>query len=189
MVIYWMSPILGGKLAGLASAEPVKNASEKRNIPQNGGANTGQKGEHKETPQGLVNKMPISKLQFQQMQENVSKGKMNRLAGYAEPLAERETGKGGLHQQVLAYCDSKWPRWMVIYARTDKPSTLPVGSPDLTILLPNGKLLLVELKAKGKKPTTDQMAWHIQAKMIGHKVHVVRSLDELKLLTGDTPKV
>lgn len=94
--------------------------------------------------------------------------------------AERETGKGGLHEQIMEFCDAQWPRWKFIHSRTDQKSTVEVGSHDFTIFLPNGKTLCVECKAKGGKLSNEQLAWAKELSMLGHGVHVVFSLEEFK---------
>lgn len=96
--------------------------------------------------------------------------------------AEREVGHGGLQEQIRAFCAEQWPKWLVIQARSDQRSTIAVGAHDFTVFLPGGRLLCVETKAKGKKQTPEQLAWAKQMEMLGHTVHVCRSLDEFRNL-------
>lgn len=50
-----------------------------------------------------------------------------------------------------------------------------VGYPDRLIVLPSAKVVWVELKSKGKKPTKIQSARIDELKSIGHSVYVIDS--------------
>lgn len=96
---------------------------------------------------------------------------------------ERETGKGGLHEMIVHWCNSQWPRVKFISARTDQRSTIAVGAHDFTLYLPKGRVLNVECKARGGKLSIEQQAWIRELQMLGHEVQVVWSFDEfLKLV-------
>ena len=94
--------------------------------------------------------------------------------------ASRETGKGGLHEQIMDYCNAQWPRWRYIHSRTDQKSTVAVGAPDFVLFLPGGRTVLIECKAKGGKFSNEQLAWAKELSVLGHGVHVVFSLEEFK---------
>lgn len=49
------------------------------------------------------------------------------------------------------------------------------GVPDRLVLLPGGKIIFVELKAPGKKPTSLQLAQHRRIQNLGFKVLVIDS--------------
>jgi hypothetical protein len=49
------------------------------------------------------------------------------------------------------------------------------GVPDRIVFLPGGRVVLVELKAPGKKPTPLQLAVHEQLRALGQRVEVVDS--------------
>lgn len=87
-----------------------------------------------------------------------------------------------LHKQIMAFCDSQFPRWRYIRARSDKRSTIGNGVQDFTIFLPNGKTLLIEAKARNEKLKPDQLAWKLELERLGHTVHCVRNFDEFKQL-------
>jgi len=94
--------------------------------------------------------------------------------------APRETGKGGLHEQIMDYCNAQWPRWKFIHSRTDQKSTVEVGAPDFVLFLPGGRTVLIECKAKGGKLSNEQLAWAKELSLLGHYVEVVFSLEEFK---------
>lgn len=90
-----------------------------------------------------------------------------------------------LADDVLAFCDAQWPRWKILRARRDKPSTIPVGCQDDTVFASGGRVFLLELKKKGGKPDADQLIWHKELEMLGHKVHVIRSMTEFLSIVGE----
>lgn len=98
--------------------------------------------------------------------------------------AERETGHGGLQEQIMKHCRNQWPKWKFMHARTDKRSGLEEGAEDFTIFLPEGRTLHIETKAKGKKRTPEQNIWAAELRMLGHEVHVCRSIEDFKALAA-----
>lgn len=53
------------------------------------------------------------------------------------------------------------------------------GMPDRLILLPNGKMAFVELKAPGKKPRALQLARHRLLRRLGFKVYVIDGTEQI----------
>lgn len=112
--------------------------------------------------------------------ERVARGRRGQTDSIeSNPLHEaREIGPTGLHKKVLDWCNSQWPRWVVIHARTDKKSTLPEGCHDLTVLGPKKKFILIELKSATGKRNRAQQIWAAQCLALDHEVKIVRSMDE-----------
>jgi hypothetical protein len=54
------------------------------------------------------------------------------------------------------------------------------GVPDRIVFLPNGRIVFVELKAPGKKPTALQAKIHEQLRRLGQTVLVIDSLEEAR---------
>jgi hypothetical protein len=96
--------------------------------------------------------------------------------------AERETGHGGLQERILDFCAAQWPKWKVIRARPDQPSTIAKGCHDLTVFLPGRHTLLVECKANAEKLSPYQLIWKHELGMLDHDVPIVRSLEQFKAL-------
>jgi hypothetical protein len=119
----------------------------------------------------------ITTEQFLEIAQRLNK---NRPAPTVAPKqqAEREVGKGGLQEQIQQYCVKQWPRWKIIQARPDQKSTIAKGAQDMTIFASRGRIFCVETKAKGGKPSADQLAWAKEMEMIDHKVHFVWSFEE-----------
>jgi hypothetical protein len=53
------------------------------------------------------------------------------------------------------------------------------GMPDRLVLLPNGKMAFVELKAPGKKPRPLQIKRHGVLRQLGFKVYVLDDLEQI----------
>lgn len=53
------------------------------------------------------------------------------------------------------------------------------GVPDRIVLLPDGRLHFVELKAPGKKPTKLQLAQHRRIEKLGHRVLIIDSKEKV----------
>nr|WP_028988044.1 VRR-NUC domain-containing protein [Thermicanus aegyptius] len=59
------------------------------------------------------------------------------------------------------------------------------GVPDRLVLLPGGRVVFVELKAPGRKPTPLQLAQHQRLRALGCDVRVIDSLEQVdELLAG-----
>jgi len=83
-----------------------------------------------------------------------------------------------LHDEIIAHCRQQWPPWKYIRANPVEASTIAKGCQDFTIFLPGGRLLCVECKRADGKLSDDQQIWAKELIMLGHQVHVVRSMDE-----------
>lgn len=56
--------------------------------------------------------------------------------------------------------------------------------PDRIVTLPGGKIIFVELKAPGKKPTKKQQLDHDRRRALGCKVVVIDNVDDANAFTG-----
>ena len=93
---------------------------------------------------------------------------------------------------LLAFChvgNGEW-RHKVTGGRL-KAMGVRAGVPDLLIWLPGGSGFGVELKAGTGKLSPAQTFWHATVTALGHRVYVVRSLDEMEavLHTEGVPAV
>lgn len=96
----------------------------------------------------------------------------------ATPIQPSDEREDVLHFKIMEYCDAKHPKWKYIRARSDKKSTIQVGAQDITIFASEKRVFCFECKRPGKHPTTDQLVWHIEMELLGHKVHVITSYEE-----------
>lgn len=53
------------------------------------------------------------------------------------------------------------------------------GVPDRLVFLPNGRIILVELKAPGRKPTQLQLKRHAELKSLGVEVYVIDTKEKV----------
>ena len=56
------------------------------------------------------------------------------------------------------------------------------GMPDRIVLMPNGKMAFVEVKALGEKPRPLQLARHGMLKRLGFKVYVLDSMEQIETI-------
>jgi hypothetical protein len=90
---------------------------------------------------------------------------------------ERESD---LHDQVTDECRRRG--WLWVHARMDKASHMTIGAPDFIVIADQGRVLWVECKRKDGKLSKEQQAFKAMAEKLGHKVHIVRSLQEFVTL-------
>lgn len=53
------------------------------------------------------------------------------------------------------------------------------GMPDRLVLLPDGKIAFVEVKAQGKKPRSLQLARHRLLRKLGFQVYIIDNVDQI----------
>jgi len=101
-----------------------------------------------------------------------------------KPKPQRESA---LHKQINLECHRRG--YIALHGAMHKATARTAGEPDFIVLLPNGKVALVEVKTTNGKLSDDQERLHGKAWELGHKVHVVRSflefLDVLKMEGGE----
>lgn len=64
------------------------------------------------------------------------------------------------------------------------------GFPDRTFLLPKGRVVFIEFKKPGEKPTPKQVWWHNELKKLGQEVYVCDDINDaiLKLVAAPVPE-
>ena len=83
-----------------------------------------------------------------------------------------------LHSAIAAYC--KQNQLLAFHGSMAHRTFRTEGEPDFVILVPQGKVLLVECKTKTGKLSTEQQGVAMWAERLGHRVHVVRSMTEFE---------
>lgn len=53
------------------------------------------------------------------------------------------------------------------------------GIPDRLVMIPFGRIYLVEMKTSVGKPSAKQIVWHDRARKMGHVVHVINTRDKI----------
>ena len=115
--------------------------------------------------------------QFLQKKQEARKREVEHDTGGPPPDMEGVDEEMKLHKAIMDHCKQQWPRWLYIRARSDQPSTIGVGVHDFTVFLPNRIVVCVECKKRGAKPSEPQRNWIHQMKLLGHDVHIVRTLE------------
>ena len=103
--------------------------------------------------------------------------KMGNPSPPSEPNPKESSKRESELQHLIRdYC--KFKGWTCIISRMDKKTTRPKGEPDITIALPEGKVVWIETKAKYGKLSIHQIEFASALHKLGHRYHVVWSFRE-----------
>lgn len=117
----------------------------------------------------------------------IARVERNRRKG--NPAAEVEADPGpetNLHNSIIRECIDR--RWIHFHGSTADATQRTLGEPDFILLLPNGRFLLVECKSATGKLSEDQQTMVQWAKILGHKIHIVRSFSEFLAIIKEYAK-
>lgn len=92
---------------------------------------------------------------------------------------ERESD---LHNDIMAECKRRG--WIAFHGSMAERTARVCGEPDFIILGDNGRVLFIECKTKSGKLSTEQLGIQLWAGKLGHKIHVVRSMDDFHVITA-----
>jgi len=119
--------------------------------------------------------MKLTQAEYLILQGRIDAG---RLKGKPQPPAtHKEVGKGGIQSQIEEWMKSKFPSLWYDVKRSDKATTSRIGVPDYVGFY-HGVGFAMEVKAKGNKPTAEQLGELMWADRAGAKTRVVYSKDE-----------
>lgn len=92
-----------------------------------------------------------------------------------------------LQSKIVRWCRD-WARPVLSFRQSVKArGFITPGWPDMTIAMPGGRTLWLELKAEKGVVKEDQRAIHLQLMALGHEVHVVKSYRRfLEIVNGAT---
>lgn len=99
-----------------------------------------------------------------QAQEMIARTERN--AGRIPMPTDAVEVESELHQEIIDLCKRRG--WFYVRSRMDKRTTQAIGVPDFIIAADDGKTIWIEAKAKGNKPTTEQLATITFLKAKGH---------------------
>jgi len=88
------------------------------------------------------------------------------------------TCEGDLHNNITDYCKQRG--WPAFHGSMAHKAMRTLGEPDFTILASNSRVFFIECKTKDGKLSNEQRGLAMMAEMNGHKIHVVRSMDEFR---------
>lgn len=95
--------------------------------------------------------------------------------------APKDIRERDIHDDIIEYCNSRFPRWKFIHSRTDKRTRCAIGAPDFVVFLPRHRFLVLEVKRVGGKPTPEQRNFAAEMAKLGTTVHFVESVREFLL--------
>lgn len=98
--------------------------------------------------------------------------------GHLLPPTEQESDHGPeskLQARIVAWCKEWGKPYLSFRQSRNAKGFLTPGWPDLTICLPSGRVLFIELKSAKGVVKAEQKAIHLQLMALGHEVHVIRS--------------
>ena len=98
-----------------------------------------------------------------------------------------------LQQMCVRYFRYKYPQYLIyatpnggsrnsIEAKRLKAEGVLAGVADLTILLPQGRSVYIEMKVKGNRQTDHQKDFQQKAEALGYKYYVCYSFDQFKAI-------
>lgn len=124
--------------------------------------------------------------------------------GEAEPKAKRRgSPEMDLQKRVVAMVRRSYPSIVIAavqnekgawsqdptqaarYGMARKASGVLPGFPDIIMALPGGRTIYLELKAPKGSLSPAQHLVHARLRDIGHRVHVVRSVEEVQFILHD----
>ncbi|MDE2020776.1 MAG: VRR-NUC domain-containing protein [Patescibacteria group bacterium] len=81
-----------------------------------------------------------------------------------------------LHDAIVAECKRRG--WIYFHGSMAHRTRRTIGEPDFCILIPGGRVLMIECKSAKGKIRPEQAGMIYWAQKLGHVIHVVRSVEE-----------
>lgn len=95
-----------------------------------------------------------------------------------QPAGDACEDEAKLHQDILDWCAKCSPRWIVFRGSMAHKTYRTPGEPDMIVAADGGRTFYIECKTRTGKLSPAQQAIRAWADLLGHKVHVIRSLKE-----------
>ena len=130
--------------------------------------------------------MSISSEQFREMQSRTERALFHgQTFGSGAPVARlrNERRESEIQNEIEAYLESLGRTCKAIRSRMDKPTTLPIGTPDF-LIMHRGRFFALEVKRPGGKASGEQPAQLMLWKLAGATVGVVYSVDDVREVMG-----
>lgn len=90
--------------------------------------------------------------------------------------------EGDLHNEIFDECRARG--WIAFHGSMAERTHRTEGEPDFTILADRGRFFLIECKSKSGKPSVAQNNIAHQAALLGHPVHIVRTIEEFRTIVA-----
>lgn len=121
--------------------------------------------------------MSINSIQFAQMLARVEQNS-GRMPVSDDPV----TKESDLHQDIIDLCKRRG--WFYVRSRMDRRSTQAPGVPDFIVAADDGKTIWIECKAKGNKPSNEQLATITFLKAKGHAAAICYNMADVMELVA-----
>ena len=101
------------------------------------------------------------------------------MAKFHHPIDDLDTpdeGKESILQRKIEKWALEWGKpWLSLRQSKAAKRLLPAGWPDVTLIMPNGKVLFIELKSARGTLSSPQTKLRLQFMALGHTVHLIKS--------------
>lgn len=110
-------------------------------------------------------------------------------------MGKRIDREGPVQRAIIKFIETQYPRWMVHHCKNEikqrgksiaieiskaKINGMVVGFPDLVVLPSNKPAVFLEVKAEGNYASPAQKQVHADLEALGHRVAVVRGVEDVK---------
>jgi hypothetical protein len=93
-----------------------------------------------------------------------------------QPTGDGVSRESDLHESIFDECRKRG--WIALHGSMAERTCRTLGEPDFVILANNGRVFFIECKSRIGKLSPAQAALKYHAELLGHAVHVVRSMGE-----------
>jgi hypothetical protein len=93
----------------------------------------------------------------------------------SKKLTRAEIKEKEIHEFILDFCKGR--RWIALHGSMAHKTHRTPGEPDFVILSEGGEVTLIECKSGKGKLSDEQRNMGYWAELLGHKIHVVRSIE------------
>lgn len=100
--------------------------------------------------------------------------------GVAQSPQAASRSEADLHDKISKHCRENG--WVCFHGSMAHRAMRTIGENDFHCLLPGGIVLFVECKTKTGKLSPEQLGMKMWMEKLGHKMHVIRTLEEFVAL-------
>lgn len=122
--------------------------------------------------------MNVSRFEYEQMKARMEEQRRKALGLMPVNTKVGVDKESDLHNAILDYCRQEG--FIAFHGAMCFETSRTIGEPDFEILMPQGKTLFVECKAKGRKLSNEQIAIKAWMERLGHTMHVVTTIEQFR---------
>ena len=111
---------------------------------------------------------------------------VGRIPSFCNDTEVPDEGKESVLQRKIEAWSREWGRPCLSFHQSKAAKRmLPPGWPDVTIIMPNAKVLYLELKSASGRLSDEQKQLKLQFMALGHTIHEVRSYKKFLEVIGN----